>query len=134
MLKRVAIVFILVGYTGGAWAGYDWMEDSVIKLIERYYELSQKVQELSQRVERLERQMNVEKKGDTREYGIKEKYQTQVRLQVRACPRASCKVVVVLEKGEVVSLLSRKDAWAYIETTDGVRGWVLSKHLQEYSY
>ncbi len=143
MIKRAAIIlsgFALVGYTGGALAGYfisenrDWLERTVIKLVERYYELSQKVQELSQRVERLERQMNVEKRGDTREYGIKEKYQTQVRLRVRACPRTSCGVVVVLEKGEVVSLLSRKDAWAYIETTDGVRGWVVSKYLQEYSY
>ncbi len=144
MLKKAAIIlsgFALVGYTGGALAGYlisenrDWLERAVIKLVERYYELSQRVQELSQRVERLERQMNADKREvGIIEYGIKEKYQTQARLRVRACPRMSCGVVVVLEKGEVVSLLSRKDSWAYIETTDGVRGWVVSKYLQEYSY
>jgi len=144
MLRKAAIVlsgFALVGYTGGALAGYfisenrDWLERTVIRLVERYYELSQKVQELSQRVERLERQMSVEKREDgIREEGIKEKYQTQVRLRVRACPRMSCGVVVVLEKGEVVSLLSRKGEWSFIETLDGVRGWVLSKHLREYSY
>jgi uncharacterized protein YgiM (DUF1202 family) len=137
MLRKAAIVlsgFALVGYTGGALAG-DWLEKTVIKLIERYYELSQRVQELSQRIERLERQMGVEKReGGIREYGVKEKYQTQARLTVRACPRTSCGVVVVLEKGEVVSLLSRRNEWAFIETTDGVRGWVVSKYLQEYSY
>jgi len=144
MLKRVVIVlsgFALVGYTGGALAGdligenRDWLEKTVIKLVERYYELSQKVQELSQRVERLERQMNVEKReGGIGEGSIKEKYQTQARLRGRACPRTSCGVVVVLEKGEVVSLLSRRGEWSFIETLDGVRGWVVSKHLQEYSY
>jgi hypothetical protein len=144
MLKKVAIVlsgFALVGYTGGALAGYlisenrDWLERTVIKLVEKYYELSQKVQELSQRIERLERRMDVEKREDgIREEGVKEKYQTQTRLKVRACPRMSCGVVVVLERGEVVALLSRKDAWAFIETADGVRGWVVSKYLQEYSY
>ncbi len=138
MLKKAAIVlsgFVLFGYTSGALAGRDWMENSVIKLIERYYELSQKVQELSQRVERLERQLEADKReGVMKEYGIKEKYQTQARLRVRVCPRTSCGVVVVLEKGEVVSLLSRRNEWALIETTDGVRGWVLAKHLQEYSY
>ncbi len=145
MLKRAAIIlsgFALVGYTGGALAGYfisenrDWLERTVIRLVERYYELSQKVQELSRRVERLERHLELEKrrKEEIREYGVKEKYQTQVRLRVRACPRTNCGVVVVLEKGEVVSLLSRKGQWAFIETTDGVRGWVVSKYLQEYSY
>jgi predicted RNase H-like nuclease (RuvC/YqgF family) len=144
MLRKAALIlsgFALVGYTGGALAGYlisenrDWLERTVIKLVERYYELSQKVQELSQRVERLERQMAMEKGGEgVREYGIKEKYQTQARLRVRACPRTSCGVVVVLEKGEVVSLLSRRNEWAFIETTDGVRGWVVSKYLREYSY
>jgi hypothetical protein len=144
MLKRVAIVlsgFALVGYTGGALAGYlisenrDWLERAVIKLVERYYELSQKVQELSQRLERLERQMEAEKKeGSIREEGIKEKFQAQVKLRVRVCPRTSCGVVVVLERGEVVSLLSRKGEWAFIETADGVRGWVVSKYLREYSY
>jgi hypothetical protein len=137
MLKRVVIVlsgFALVGSAGGALAGdligenRDWLERAVIKLIERYYELSQ-------RVERLERRMNVEKReGGRGEGSIKEKYQTQVRLKVRACPRTSCGVVVVLEKGEVVSLLSRRGEWAFIETFDGVRGWVRSKHLQEYYY
>jgi len=144
MLKRVVIVlsgFALVGYTGGALAGYlisenrDWLERTVIKLVERYYELSQKVQELSQRVEKLERRMNVEEREDGIGEGIiKEKHQTQARLRVRACPRTSCGVVVVLEKGEVVSLLSRRGEWSFIETFDGVRGWVVSKHLQEYSY
>jgi len=144
MLKRAAIIlsgFAFVGYTGGALAGYlisenrDWLERTVIKLVERYYELSQKVQELSQRVERLERHIKAGEREDSiKEYGIKEKYQTQVRLRVRACPRTSCGVVVVLERGEVVSLLSRKDTWAYIETSDGVRGWVLAKYLQEYYY
>jgi uncharacterized protein YgiM (DUF1202 family) len=137
MLKKVALIlsgFALVGYTGGALAG-DWLERAVIKLIERYYELSQKVQELSQRLERLERQMEVEKReGSIREEGIKEKFQAQDRLKVRKCPRTSCGVVLVLEKGEVLSLLSRRGTWAFIETADGVRGWVLSKHLREYSY
>jgi hypothetical protein len=144
MLKRVAIVlsgFAFVGYTGGALAGYlisenrDWLERAVIKLIEKYYELSQKVQELSQRIERVERQMEVEKREDyIGDEAIKEKYQSQVRLRVRACPRTSCRVFLVLEKGEVISLLSRKGKWSFIETTDGVRGWVASKYLQEYSY
>uniref|UniRef100_A0A7C5X1N2 SH3b domain-containing protein n=1 Tax=Thermocrinis ruber TaxID=75906 RepID=A0A7C5X1N2_9AQUI len=144
MLKRAAIIlsgFALVGYTGGALAGYvisegrDWLESAVIKLIEKYYELSQKVQELSQRVERLERQTRAEKReGEVREEVIKEKYQVREKLRVRACPRTSCGVVVVLERGEVVSLLSRKGNWAFIETADGVRGWVVSKYLQEYSY
>jgi len=142
MLRKVAIFllgFALVGYTGGALAGYlisenrDWLESAVIKLIEKYYELSQKVQELSQRVERLEKQMQVEK-GNTKEEGIKEKYQAQEQLKVRACPRKRCGVVVVLERGEVVSLLSRRGEWSFIETADGVRGWVKSKHLREYSY
>jgi uncharacterized protein YgiM (DUF1202 family) len=137
MWKRVAIVlsgFILVGYTGVALAE-SWLERSVIKLIERYYELSHKVQELSQRVERLERQLAAEKReSGIREEGIKEKYQSLERVRVRSCPRTSCRVVVVLEKGEVVSLLSRRGNWAYIETIDGVRGWVVSKYLQEYSY
>jgi outer membrane murein-binding lipoprotein Lpp len=144
MLKKTVIIlsgFALVGYTGSALAGHlisengDWLERGVVKLIEKYYELSQKVQELSQRVERLERQMEAGKRErEIKEEGIKEKYQTRVRLSVRVCPRTSCRVVVVLEKGEVVSLLSRKDKWAFIETADGVRGWVLSKHLQEYFY
>jgi outer membrane murein-binding lipoprotein Lpp len=144
MLRKAAIVlsgFALVGYTGGALAGYlisenrDWLERTVIKLIEKYYELSQKVQELSQRVERLERQMEAEKReGGIREYEIKEKHQTQARLRVRVCPRTSCGVLVVLEKGEVVYLLTRRGEWSLIETTDGVRGWVASKYLQEYSY
>jgi uncharacterized protein YgiM (DUF1202 family) len=144
MLKKAVIIlsgFAFVGYTGGALAGYlisenrDWLERTVIKLIEKYYELSQKVERLERRIERLERQMEVEKReGGIREYEIKEKYQTQVRLRVRACPRKSCGVVIVLERGEVVSLLSRKDDWAFIETTDGVRGWVVSKYLREYSY
>ncbi len=144
MLKRVAIVlsaFALVGYTSGAFAKYltgeneDMLERAVIKLIENYYELSQKVQKLSQKIERLERQMGAEKRrGGIREEGIKEKYQVQRRSKVRACPSTSCGVVVVLEKGEVVSLLSRKGGWSFIETTDGVRGWVESRYLQEYSY
>jgi len=104
-----------------------------VKLIERYYELPQKVQELSQKVERLERQMSVEKR-EVREYGVKEKYYTLEKLRVRSCPRTNCRVVVVLEKGEVVSLLSRKGEWSFIETLDGVRGWVVSKYLREYSY
>jgi len=136
MLKKVVIVlsgFALVGYTGGALAE-DWLERTVIKLVEKYYELSQRVQELSQRVERLERQIGVGKREGGKEEGIKEKYQAQARLKVRACPRKSCGVVVVLEKGEVVSLLSRRGEWAFIETADGVRGWVISKYLQEYSY
>jgi len=110
MLKKVVIVlsgFVLVGYTGGALAE-DWLERTVIKLVEKYYELSQRVQELSQRVERLERQIGVGKREGGKEEGIKEKYQAQARLKVRACPRKSCGVVVVLEKGEVVSLLSRR--------------------------
>jgi len=79
--------------------------------------------------------MGVEKReGGIREEGVKEKYQTQARLRVRACPRTSCGVVVVLERGEVVSLLSRRGQWAFIETADGVRGWVISKYLREYSY
>jgi outer membrane murein-binding lipoprotein Lpp len=143
MLKRVAVVltgFVLVGSSGIALAGDNWMEGAVIKLIEKYYELSQKVQELSQRIERLERKMEVEKiereitERELKEEGIKEKYQTQKRLKVRKCPRTNCKVVVILEKDEVVFLLSRKDEWAFIETTDGVRGWVPSKYLREYSY
>jgi hypothetical protein len=144
MWKRAVIIlssFALVGYSGGSLAGYlitenrDWLERAVIKLIERYYELSQKVQELSQRVERLERQMEAKKReSDIIEEGIKEKYQAQVRLRVRACPRMSCGVVVVLERGEVVSLLSRNDGWSFIETSDGVRGWAVSKYLREYSY
>jgi uncharacterized protein YgiM (DUF1202 family) len=137
MLRKVAIVllgFALVGYTGGALAG-DWLERTVIKLVEKYYELSQKVQELSQRVERLERQMEVERReGSIREEGVKEKFQSQDRLKVRKCPRTSCRVVLVLEKGEVVSLLSRKGTWAFVETADGVRGWVQLKDLREYSY
>jgi len=137
MLKKVALIlsgFALVGYTGGALAG-DWLERAVIKLIERYYELSQKVQELSQRVEMLERQVEAQKReGGLREEGVKEKYQTLEKLNVRACPRKGCRVVVVLERSEVVSLLSRKGEWSFIETLDGVRGWVLSKHLREYSY
>lgn len=137
MLKKAVIVlsgFALVGYTGGALAE-DWLEGTVIKLVEKYYELSQRVQELSQRIERLERRMGVEKReGGIREEGVKEKYQTQARLRVRACPRTSCGVVVVLETGEVVSLLSRRGQWAFIETADGVRGWVISKYLREYSY
>jgi len=137
MLKKVAIVllgFVFVGYTGGALAE-DWLERTVIKLVEKYYELSQRVQELSQRVERLERQLEVEKRREgIREEGVKEKYQTQENLKVRSCPRKSCGVVVVLEKGEVVSLLSRRGEWAFIETADGVRGWVISKYLREYSY
>jgi len=137
MLKKAVIVlsgFALVGYTGGALAE-DWLEGTVIKLVEKYYELSQRVQELSQRIERLERRMGVEKReGGIREEGVKEKYQTQARLRVRACPRTSCGVVVVLERGEVVSLLSRRGQWAFIETADGVRGWVISKYLREYSY
>jgi uncharacterized protein YgiM (DUF1202 family) len=135
MLRKVAIVFALFGYVGVASAEY-WLESAVIKLIERYYELSQKVQELSQRVERLERQKGVERRGEgiREKYGIKEKYQTQARLRVRSCPRTSCKVVVVLERDEVVSLLSRKGQWAFIETVDGVRGWVVSKYLREYYY
>jgi hypothetical protein len=93
------------------------------------------VQELSQRVKRLERQLEAGKtEGGIGEEGIKEKYQVQVRLRVRACPHTNCGVVVVLEKGEVVSLLSRRGNWAFIETIDGVRGWVLSKYLQEYFY
>jgi predicted RNase H-like nuclease (RuvC/YqgF family) len=138
MLRKAALIlsgFALVGYTGVALAGHDWLERTVIKLIEKYYELSQKVQELSQRVERLERQMAMEKGSEgMREEGIKEKFQVQARLRVRACPRTSCRVVIVLEKGEVVSLLSRRNEWAFIETTDGVRGWVVSKYLREYSY
>jgi uncharacterized protein YgiM (DUF1202 family) len=144
MWKRVVIIlsgFALVGYSGSTLAGYlisergDLLERAVIKLIEKYYELSQKVRELSQRVERLEKQLSAEKKEwGLGEKGIKEKYQTQVRLRVRACPRMSCGVVVVLEKGEVVSLLSRRGNWAFIETIDGIRGWVVSKYLQEYSY
>jgi uncharacterized protein YgiM (DUF1202 family) len=135
MLRKAAIVFALVGYAGVALAEYR-LESAVIKLIERYYELSQKVQELSQRLERLERQMGVERRseGVREEYGIKEKYQTQERLRVRRCPSTNCKVVVILEKGEVVSLLSRRGQWAFIETVDGVRGWVVSKHLREYYY
>jgi hypothetical protein len=137
MLKKVAIVllgFALVGYTGGALAG-DWLEPAVIKLIEKYYELSQKVQELSQRLERLERQMAMEKGSEVmREEGIKEKFQAQERVKVRKCPRTNCGVVVILERGEVVSLLSRRGTWAFIETADGVRGWVQSKDLREYSY
>jgi hypothetical protein len=144
MLRKVAVFlsgFALVGYTGGALAGYlisenrDWLERTVIKLVERYYELSQKVQELSQRVEKLERQMQAEKRGEViREEGIKEKYQVQEQLKVRVCPRTRCWVVVVLERGEVVSLLSRRGEWSFIETADGVRGWVKSKYLREYSY
>jgi hypothetical protein len=138
MLRKAALVlsgFALVGYTGVALAGHDWLERTVIKLIEKYYELSQKVQELSQRLERLERQMAMEKGGEgMREEGIKEKFQVQERVRVRACPRTNCGVVVILERGEAVSLLSRKGQWAFIETTDGVRGWMLSKHLREYSY
>ncbi|MCI4454900.1 MAG: SH3 domain-containing protein [Thermodesulfobacterium sp.] len=105
----------------------------MIKLIEKYYELSQ-------RVERLERQLGVEKKEkesgikEEGKDGIKEKYQLQARLRVRSCPRTRCSIVAVLEKGTVVSLLSRKGKWAFIETSDGVKGWVESKHLQEYSY
>jgi uncharacterized protein YgiM (DUF1202 family) len=138
MLKRVAIIlsgFALVGSTDIALAGNDWMEGAVIKLIERYYELSHKVQELSRRIEQLERQMVAEKKEvRIEEDEIKEKYQAQERLKVRKCPRTSCRVVVILERGEVVSLLARRGQWAFIETTDGVRGWVLSKHLREYYY
>jgi outer membrane murein-binding lipoprotein Lpp len=137
MLKRVAIVlsgFALVGYTGGALAD-GWLERTVIKLVEKYYELSHKVQELSQRVERLERHMEADKReGAMREEGIKEKYQTMERVKVRSCPRTSCKVIAVLERGEVVSLLSRKAEWSFIETLDGVKGWVVSKHLREYFY
>ena len=137
MLKRVAVGllgFALVGYTGGALAE-GWAEESIIKLIERYYELSQRVQELSQRVEKLERQLGGEKReGSVKEEGIKEKYQMQERVKVRTCPRTSCRVVVVLEKGEMVSLLSRRGEWAFIETADGVKGWVASKYLREYSY
>jgi hypothetical protein len=144
MLKKAVIIlsgFALVGYTGGALAGdlisenRDWLERTVIKLIEKYYELSQKVERLERRIERLERQMEVEKKGEyIKDDEIKEKYETQERLKARRCPRTSCMVVVILEKGEVVSLLSRKGQWAFIETADGVRGWVLSKYLREYSY
>jgi len=138
MLRRVAIVlsgFALVGYAGAALAGQAWLDEAVIKLIERYYELSHKVHELSQRVERLERQLEAQKRERAiREEEIKEKYQTQERLRVRACSHKNCKVVAVLEKGEVVSLLSRKGEWAFIETVDGVRGWVVSKYLQEYYY
>jgi len=137
MLRRAAVIllgFALVGYTGGALAD-GWLERAVIKLVERYYELSHKVQELSQRVEMLERQMEAKKReGGIREEGVKEKYQTMERVKVRACHRTNCKVIAVLERGEVVSLLSRKGEWAFIETLDGVRGWVVSKHLQEYSY
>jgi cell division protein FtsB len=144
MLKKAAFIlsgFALVGYTGGALAGYlisehrDWLERTVIKLVEKYYELSQRVERLERRIERLESRMEAEKREEgVREEGIKEKYQTQARLRVRACPRMRCGVVVVLEKGEVVSLLSRRGNWSFIETTDGVRGWVVSKHLREYSY
>jgi outer membrane murein-binding lipoprotein Lpp len=144
MLKRVAIVlsaFALAGYTSGALAEYltgengDLLESAVTRLIEKYYELSQEVQKLSQKVERLERQMRAEKReGEIREEGVKGKYQLQRQLRVRACPSTSCRVVAILEKGEVVSLLSRRSGWSLIETTDGVRGWVASKYLQEYSY
>ncbi|MFZ8787858.1 SH3 domain-containing protein [Thermocrinis sp.] len=137
MLRKAAIFllgFVLVGSTGGALADV-WLERAVIKLIERYYELSQKVQDLSQRVEMLERQMEAQRRdGGVREFGVKEKYYTLERLRVRSCPRTNCKVVAILEKGEVLSLLSRKGEWSFIETLDGVRGWVVSKHLREYSY
>jgi cell division protein FtsB len=151
MLRRVAVVlsgFALVGYTGGALAGYlisenrDWLERTVIKLVEKYYELSQKVQDLSQRVEKLERQVErLERQTKVgmrdeglREDGIKEKLQAKAPMKIRACPRITCGVVGFLGKDEVVSLLSRSGEWSLIERVDGVRGWVVSKYLQEYSY
>jgi hypothetical protein len=137
MWKKTVIIlsgFALVGYTGGAlsaqWAygDRDWIEQTLIKLIEKYYELSQ-------RVERLERQAQKQEREE-KEQSIKEKMQTKgrVRVRVRACPRVRCATVVVLERGEVVSLLSRKGSWFLVETTDGVRGWVSSVYLQDYSY
>jgi cell division protein FtsB len=151
MFRKVALVlsgFALVGYTGGALAGYlisenrDWLERTVIKLVEKYYELSQKVQELSQRIERLEKQVErLERQTKTgtrgegmREEGIKEKLQAKAPLKIRSCPRITCEVAGYLGKDEVVSFLSRRGEWSFIERVDGVRGWVISKYLQEYSY
>jgi len=135
MWKKTATIlsgFALMGYTGGAlsaqWAygDRDWIEQTIIKLIEKYYELSQ-------RVERLERQTQKQEREE-KEQSIKEKAQAKGRVRVRACPRLKCAAVVVLERGEVVYLLSRKGSWVLIETTDGVRGWVSSVYLQDYSY
>lgn len=134
--KAAAVLLVLVGTTGGVLAdplisrNGEWMEEAVVKLIEKYYELSQ-------RVERLEKQLAAEKKdAGTKEKddGIKEKYQSRTKLRVRSCPRTRCSIVAVLEKGEVVSLVSRRGKWAFIETSDGVKGWVEGRYLQEYSY
>ncbi|MEM3426637.1 MAG: SH3 domain-containing protein [Nitrososphaerales archaeon] len=139
MKKHLLILagFAAGGYAFGTSAGaaYErgWIPETVIKLVEKYYQLSEKVEELEKRVQKLEQGGKSKDRTESDE-PVKEKVQAKLNIKVRFCPSFKCGAVSMLEKGEVASVLEKRDRWTLVETQYGVRGWVYSKYLQAYSF
>ncbi|MEM1673188.1 MAG: SH3 domain-containing protein [Archaeoglobaceae archaeon] len=127
------VLMVLISFSAIAIGQENWQDKALIKLVERYYELSQKVSELEKRIESLEEKAIKEKQRQKKET-IKPKLIANKNTYIRACPSSKCKPLVLVKAKEVVELLEARKNWYKVRNDLGVEGWVFAKSFSEFSY
>lgn len=139
-MRKTLLVFVglsTAGYLAGNGVGLaydnDWLPQAVMKLIEKYFELDQRLTRVEDRLKKLEERVSL-KSSQEDSLPVKEKLSATKDVKVRYCQSFKCGVIYVLRKGDVVYKLAQKERWIKIQTQEGVTGWVYGKYLQEYSF
>ncbi len=127
------VLMVLISFSAIAIGQENWQDKALIKLVERYYELSQKVSELEKRIESLEEKAIQEKQRQKQET-IKPKLIANKDNYISACPSFKCKPLVLVKAKEVVELLETRKNWYRVRNDLGVEGWVFAKSFSEFSY
>lgn len=127
------VLAVLLSFSVVAIGKEDWRDVTLIKLVEKYYELSQKVSELEKRIESLEDKVIKEEQRKKQET-INPKLIANKNSYIRTCPSFKCKPFVLVKAKEVVELLETRGNWYRVRNDLGVEGWVFAKSFSEFSY
>lgn len=127
------VLAVLLSFSVIAIGKEGWRDATLIKLVERYYELSQKVSELEKKIESLEDKAVKEEQRKKQET-INPKLIANKDSYIRVCPSFKCKPFVLVKVKEVVELLETRGNWYRVRNDLGVEGWVFAKSFSEFSY
>jgi len=127
------VLAVLLSFSVIAIGKEDWRDTTLIKLVERYYELSQKVSELEKKIESLEDKAIKEEQRKKQET-INPKLIANKDSYIRVCPSFKCKPFVLVKVKEVVELLETRGNWYRVRNDLGVEGWVFAKFFSEFSF
>lgn len=143
MRKAISYLFVMAlgGYLTGNLTGSlafgntgSWVEKTIIRLVEKYYELDGRVKVLEQRLYEMEKKTQSREREEKEKYGVKPKVVAQKNLNLRTCPSVRCKTVGPVKQGEVLEVLGVEKEWFRVKNSYGVAGWINSKFVVEYSY